>query len=173
MPFANSGTDVEKSLSRALASEVNSLLMKSNSIDVIGFESAASPVLRDLGAPAIAARLNVEHVLAGNVTTRGSRLRIDLQLLDRGGRALWDSVIDDSLDNLFTIQEDIAVSIETLLGAGDDAVPVADCNLERLCPNLFDPSPGLTVGRAFTQVSPLVEPPFVFTAGLDSAAPCS
>ncbi len=131
MPFANSGTDVEESLSRALASEVNSLLMKSKSIDVIGFESAASPVLRDLDAPAIATRLDVEHVLAGSITTQGGNLRIDLQLLDRSGGALWDSVIDDSLDNLFSIQEDIAVSIESLLGAGDDTVPVAEVAAQR------------------------------------------
>lgn len=45
---------------------------------------------------------------------------------------------------------------------------VGQCRIERLCPNLFDPSPGLTVGRAFTRVSPLVEPPFVFPKGLGS-----
>ncbi len=131
MPFANSGSDVEESLSRALASEVNSLLMKSKSIDVIGFESAASPVLHDLDAPAIAARLDVEHVLAGNIAMQGNSLRIDLQLLDRSGKALWDSAIDDSLENLFSIQEDIAESIESLLGAGDDAVPVAEVAAQR------------------------------------------
>ncbi len=131
MPFANSGTDVEESLSRALASEVNSLLMKSKSIDVIGFESAASPILRDLDAPAIAARLDVEHVLAGNIAMQGNSLRIDLRLLDRTGKALWDSAIDDSLENLFAIQEDIAVSIESLLGAGDEAVPVAEIAAQR------------------------------------------
>jgi arylsulfatase len=49
-----------------------------------------------------------------------------------------------------------------------DAVPVGECRIERLCPNLFDPSPGLTVGRAFTRVSPIVEPPFEFPRSLVS-----
>jgi arylsulfatase len=47
-----------------------------------------------------------------------------------------------------------------------DDEPVGECRIERLCPNLFDPSPGLTVGRAFTRVSPLVAPPFAFPESL-------
>lgn len=131
MPFTHSGSETEESLSRALASEINSLLMKSKSIDVIGFESATSSALAGLGNEAIADRLNVQRVLAGTLSTQNDRLLIDLKLVDRAGAALWDSVIDDNLENLFSIQEDIAVSIEELLGAGDDAVPVAEVAANR------------------------------------------
>jgi TolB-like protein len=131
MPFAHSGDTTEESLSRALASEVNSLLMKSKSINVIGFESASSPALQGLDMPAVAQRLNVEHVLSGSIATEGSMLRIDLQLLDRAGEAVWNSMIEDSFENLFSIQEDIATSIESLLGAGDDAVSVAEVAANR------------------------------------------
>jgi len=126
MPFTHSGSTTEESLSRALASEVNSLLMKSKSIDVIGFESASSPALLGLDVPAVTERLNVEHVLSGTVAATDDVLRIDLQLLDRAGEAVWNTVIEESLENLFSIQEDIAVSVESLLGAGDDSVPVAE-----------------------------------------------
>jgi TolB-like protein len=124
LPFTHSGEPLEESLSRALAFEVNSLLMKSKSIDVIGFESATSSVLDGLKIPAIAERLKVQHVLSGTITADGGSMRIDLRLLDQAGKALWDSVIEDSLENLFSIQEDIATSIEARLGAGDGTTSV-------------------------------------------------
>ena len=131
LPFTHSGEPLEESLSRALAFEVNSLLMKSRSIDVIGFESATSSVLRGLDISSIAERLNVQHVLSGTITADGSSMRIDLQLLDQAGRTLWNSVIEDSLENLFSIQEDIATSVESRLGTGDDAVPIAEVAAKR------------------------------------------
>ena len=46
LPFEHAENDPHaQSLSRALACEINGLLMKSKSIDVIGFESANSPVI--------------------------------------------------------------------------------------------------------------------------------
>ncbi len=125
LPFAHSGDSLEQSVSRAIAYEVNSLLMKSKSIDVIGFESVTSPVLAGLGTMAVADRLRVQHVLSGEVSVLDNLMRIDLRLLDSAGAALWDAVIEDSIDNLFSVQERIAVAIESRLGAGDNTVPVA------------------------------------------------
>ena len=124
LPFDHSGNALEQSVSRALAYEVNSLLMKSKSIDVIGFESASSSVLQNLDLPSIAERLDVQHVLSGSRVAEGGSLRIDLRLLDRAGETLWSSLIEDSLENLFSIQEDIATSVESRLGAGDGTTSV-------------------------------------------------
>lgn len=124
LPFDHSGNALEQSVSRALAYEVNSLLMKSKSIDVIGFESASSPMLQNLDLPSIAERLDVQHVLSGTLVAEGGALRIDLRLLDRAGETLWSSLIEDNLDNLFSIQEDIATSVESRLGAGDATTSV-------------------------------------------------
>jgi len=131
LPFEHSGQPGEEGLSRALAYEVNSLLMRSKSIDVIGFESATSDILSGLDAPSVADRLGVQHVLSGTIAAQGDAMRIDLQLLDRAGNSLWGSVIEDSLDNLFSIQEDIAISIESRLGTAEGAVPVADVAANR------------------------------------------
>lgn len=131
LPFTHGGDSTEAVLSRALASEVNSLLMKSRSIDVIGFESASSSALDGLEPPAIAQRLNVQHVLAGTIAARGDALTIDMRLLDRAGEVLWNRVIEDTLDNLFSIQEDIATSIESRLGAGEDTVSVSEVAAQR------------------------------------------
>lgn len=131
LPFAHSDDSTEAVLSRALASEVNSLLMKSKSIDVIGLESASSSALDGLAPSDIAERLNVQHILSGSIAARGDALSIDMRLLNRAGDVLWNHVIEDTLDNLFSIQEDIATSIESRLGAGDDAVAVAEIAAQR------------------------------------------
>jgi TolB-like protein len=138
LPFEHSGDPLEQSLSRALAYEVNSLLMKSRSIDVIGFESAVSTVLDGLDPPGVAARLQVQHVLSGNISVANDAMRIDLRLLDSAGRALWQKVIEESLDSLFDVQERIALAVESSLGAGEDVVSVQAVAAER-CPMPNDP----------------------------------
>jgi len=139
LPFEHSGDSLEQGVSRAIAYEVSSLLLKSKSIDVIGFESVTSPVLAGMGTMAVAERLGVQHVLSGKVSVLDNLMRIDLRLLDSAGAALWDAVIEDSIDNLFLVQELIAVAVESRLGAGDDAIPVATVAANRCwMPN--DPS---------------------------------
>ncbi len=131
LPFEHSGTEHEQGLSRALAYEINHLLMRSNSIDVSGFESANSTLLVGLGTMAVADRLKVNNVLSGNVSMSGETMRIEMRLLDAAGELLWNNLIEDSLDNLFAVQERIAVAIESRLGAGEDAISVAEVAAQR------------------------------------------
>jgi tetratricopeptide (TPR) repeat protein len=105
--------------------------MKSRSIDVIGQESARSGALEGVGTVGIAERLNVGAVLSGSVNRSGETMRIKLQLLSAAGEALWDAVIEDSIANMFTVQERIASEIEARLGAGEDTIPVAEVAAER------------------------------------------
>jgi TolB-like protein len=131
MPFAYGDDTANEGLSRALSQEIGSLLMKSRSIDVIGEESARSRALQGLGTVGVANRLNVSAVLTGTVGTRGDAMNIELRLLNAAGEALWEAVIEDSIANMFTVQERIASEIESRLGAGDDTVPVAQVAAER------------------------------------------
>lgn len=139
LQFDHSGAPLEQSVSRALAYEINSLLMKSRSINVIGFETATSPVLAGLDELAIVDRLDVEHALSGRVAVDGNLMRISLRLLDRAGKELWQSVIQREIDDLFAVQEDIATSIQSRLGAGESTVPVATIAAGR-CPMPPDPA---------------------------------
>ena len=139
LPFTHSGAAADQGLSRALAYEVMSLLTRSRSIDVIGFESANSSALQGLGTGAVANRLNVINVLTGSVSSSGERMRIQLQLLNADGKALWESVIEDSVSNLFSVQERIATEVESRLGAGEESIPVASVAAER-CWMPTDPS---------------------------------
>ena len=131
LPFEHSGGGAGEGLSRALAFEVMSLLTRTRSIDVIGFESSNSSVLQGLGTMAIANRLNVVNVLSGSVSSSGERMRIQLQLLNAAGDALWESVIEDNVSNLFSVQERIASEVEARLGAGTESIPVATVAAER------------------------------------------
>jgi len=131
LPFEHSGDAAGQGLSRALAYEVMSLLTRTRSIDVIGFESSTSSALQGLGTMAIANRLNVVNVLSGTVSASGERMRIQLQLLNAKGEALWESVIEDNVSNLFSVQEQIATEVESRLGAGTESVPVATVAAER------------------------------------------
>ena len=73
LPFEHDAAG--EGISRALAREVGSLLMRSRSIDVISDESASSPLLQGLGTVAIADRLSVGAVLSGSVAARAVRTR--------------------------------------------------------------------------------------------------
>ena len=131
LPFTHSGAAADQGLSRALAYEVMSLLTRSRSIDVIGFESSNSSALEGLGTAAVAERLNVVNVLSGSVSSSGERMRIQLKLLNAAGEALWESVIEDNVSNLFSVQERIATEVEARVGAGTESVPVAELAAER------------------------------------------
>lgn len=131
LPLQSLSGEADSGLANALAQEVGSLLMRSNAIDVISFESASSPVLQGLGTVAVANRLNVGAVLSGVVATRGENMRVELSLLSAAGEALWEAVIDDRISNLFALQEQIASEIEARLGAGDDVAPIAEVAAQR------------------------------------------
>jgi TolB-like protein len=131
LPFAHSGVAADQGLSRALAYEVMSLLTRTRSIDVIAFESSSSTTLQGLGTVAVANRLNVANLLSGSVSSAGDRMRIELQLLNAAGDALWESVIEDSVSNLFSVQEYIATEVESRLGSGAETTTVASVAAER------------------------------------------
>jgi len=131
LPFEHSGGAAGEGLSRALAYEVMSLLTRTRSIDVIGFESSNSSALQGLGTMAVANRLNVVNVLSGSVSASGQQMRIQLQLLNAAGEALWESVIEDNVSNLFSVQELIATEVEARLGAGTEVISVATVAAER------------------------------------------
>jgi TolB-like protein len=131
LPLEHVSGASDQGLANALAQEVGSLLMRSNAIDVISHESASSPLLQGLGAVAVADRLSVGAVLSGAVATRGDEMRVELRLLSAAGEALWESVVEDQVSNLFAVQERIAREIESRLGAGEDTTPVSEVAARR------------------------------------------
>ena len=64
---------------------------------------------RDVDIREIGANLGVRHVLEGSVRRAGDQLRVTAQLIDvQNGFHLWSANYDRTMDNIFTIQDDIA-----------------------------------------------------------------
>jgi adenylate cyclase len=64
----------------------------------------------------MAQELGVHYVLEGSVRRAGNRVRISAQLIDAGsGKHLWAQRYDRSLDDLFSVQDDVTQSIVAVL----------------------------------------------------------
>ena len=123
LPFVNMSSDEEQEyFSDGLSEELLNLLARIPELRVAARTSSFSFKDKDLEIPEIASRLNVAHVLEGSVRKHGSQLRITAQLIQAdNGYHLWSETYDRQLDNVFQIQEDIAIAVAealriTLLG---------------------------------------------------------
>ena len=113
LPFVNMSSDEEQEyFSEGLSEELLNLLAKIPGLHVAARTSSFSFKGKGLEVPEIASRLNVAHVLEGSVRKHGDQLRITAQLVRAdNGYQLWSETYDKQLDNVFQIQEDIAVAV--------------------------------------------------------------
>jgi TolB-like protein len=123
LPFVNMSSDEEQEyFSDGLSEELLNLLARIPELNVAARTSSFSFKDKDLEIPEIASRLKVAHVLEGSVRKHGNQLRITAQLIRAdNGYQLWSETYDRQLDNVFQIQEDIAIAVVdalriTLLG---------------------------------------------------------
>ena len=123
LPFADLSPESDQEyFSDGIAEEILSLLAKAPELRVISRSSAFSFKGKNLDIPTIAKQLNVAHVLEGSVRKAGQQVRITVQLIDaRTDTHLWSATYDRTLDDIFAIQDDIAVQVmqslrPTLLG---------------------------------------------------------
>lgn len=123
LPFVNMSSDPKQEyFSDGLSEELLNLLARIPELKVAARTSSFSFKDKDLAIPEIASRLKVAYVLEGSVRKQGNQLRITAQLIQAdNGYNLWSETYDRQLDNVFQIQEDIAVAVVdalriTLLG---------------------------------------------------------
>src|SRR5881409_1379087 len=79
------------------------------------------PLLHFVGtsidAREIGRRLHVDALLEGSIRKAGNRVRITVQLIDaRNGYQLWSEQFDQEIEDIFTIQDEIARSVIDALG---------------------------------------------------------
>ncbi len=128
MPFVNMSSDPEQEyFSDGLAEELLNLLTRIPQLRVSARTSSFAFKGEKIDIPTIAARLNVAHVLEGSVRKSGNQVRITAQLI-RGndGYHLWSETYDRTLDDVFSMQDEIAESVVdslklTLLGSTPSA----------------------------------------------------
>jgi TolB-like protein/DNA-binding winged helix-turn-helix (wHTH) protein len=123
LPFVNMSDDAgNEYFSDGLSEELLNLLARIPELKVAARTSSFSFKDKDLEVTEIASRLKVAYVLEGSVRKQGNQLRITAQLIQAdNGYHLWSETYDRQLDNVFQIQEDIAIAVVdalriTLLG---------------------------------------------------------
>jgi serine/threonine protein kinase/tetratricopeptide (TPR) repeat protein len=126
LPFVNRSANAEDEyFSDGLADELIAVLAKIKGLRVSARSSAFRFKGREAPIEEIGQSLNVATVLDGSVRRAGGRVRISVQLVQvDGGDHLWSDTYDRVLDDIFSVQDDIAHSVVKELRArllGEDA----------------------------------------------------
>jgi TolB-like protein/Tfp pilus assembly protein PilF len=113
LPFVNMSDDASNEyFSDGISEELLNLLAKIPQLRVISRTSAFSFKGKEIDIRTVSERLNVAHVLEGSVRRDGNRVRITAQLIDaRTDTHLWSETYDRTLEDIFTIQDEIAEEV--------------------------------------------------------------
>ncbi|MGC2290109.1 MAG: adenylate/guanylate cyclase domain-containing protein [Thermoplasmata archaeon] len=117
LPFANVSPDAaDEYFADGLTDELISQLSRIPTLRVIARSSVHRYKANPKSTREVAQDLGVRLVLEGSVRKAGNRLRITAQLVDpKSEEQLWSSQYDRPLDDIFSIQEDIAGRIATAI----------------------------------------------------------
>lgn len=113
LPFVNMSDDVNNVFfSEGLSEELLNMLAKIPELRVTSRSSAFSYKGKGFKIPDVGRELNVSYVLEGSVRKAGNRVRITAQLIKVDGDThLWSETYDRSLDDIFAIQDEIAIAV--------------------------------------------------------------
>jgi TolB-like protein/DNA-binding winged helix-turn-helix (wHTH) protein/Tfp pilus assembly protein PilF len=117
LAFENMSADPDQEyFSDGISEELLNMLVRFNDLRVVGRTSSFSFKGSDADLKAIGEALDVDVILEGSVRKSGKRVRITAQLLNaEDGFHLWSEIYDRELDDIFTIQEEIARAIADAL----------------------------------------------------------
>ncbi|MFC6688237.1 adenylate/guanylate cyclase domain-containing protein [Jhaorihella thermophila] len=117
LPFANLSTDREQDFfADGITEEVITTLSKLPGLQVVARNSTFVYKGRSVDVKQVGAELGANLVLEGSVRTGGNRARITAQLIDATTAThLWADRYDRSLDNVFEVQDEIALRVATEL----------------------------------------------------------
>jgi TolB-like protein/tetratricopeptide (TPR) repeat protein len=123
LPFVNMSDEASNEyFSDGISEELLILLTKVTDLRVIARTSSFAFKGKDATIADVARELNVTHVLEGSVRKSGNQVRITAQLIRASDSThLWSESYDRTLEDIFTIQDEIAVTVVaqlkiTLLG---------------------------------------------------------
>ena len=117
LPMDNIGGREEIAyLSDGITEQITAQLAKVPELKVISRTSAETVTGYNLTIPEIADRLGVEHVVEGSVQLFGEQIRVTAQLIHAAtDEHLWADSYDGQLQDLFALQEDIAIQVASAL----------------------------------------------------------
>ena len=103
-------------LSEGITEQITAQLAKVPELRVISRTSAETVMGYNLTIPEIADSLGVEHVVEGSVQLFGEQIRVTAQLIHAAtDDHLWADSYDGQLQDLFALQEDIAIQVASAL----------------------------------------------------------
>ena len=113
LPFVNIGNNVDHEyFSDGMAEEIINSLTHLKDLKVAGRTSSFQFKNKDVDLHELGKKLGVSTVLSGSVRRQGNWLRITAQLINiEDGYQLWSEKYDREMDNVFAIQDDIALAI--------------------------------------------------------------
>ena len=107
----------DASLAEGMTEELIGSLSRNPNLRVIASTSALSLDGARRSAREIGDSLKVANVLEGSLQKIGSRLRMQMRLIDtRDGSARWSQVYDRNMSNVFAVQEEVSRSVSNELG---------------------------------------------------------
>lgn len=111
LPFDHLAQGPGDMLADGIVDEITAALSRSTDVHVIARQSAFA--LRDQrpGIREAAERLGADYIVVGTVKRSGERVRITVDLAGPDGVTLWSRRFDDRLDDLFDLQDRIAVQV--------------------------------------------------------------
>lgn len=112
LPFVNLSNEQDQDyFVEGMMDEIVTALTRIHSLFVIGAGSSLSLKGQGVGADEAARRLGVRYILEGSVRKAGQRVRISVKLTDASaGVQIWAERFEDTLDDIFALQDRIALS---------------------------------------------------------------
>jgi adenylate cyclase len=113
LPFNNMSGDPEQEyFADGMVEEIITALSRIRWLFVIARNSSFTYKGRSVDVKQVGRELGVLYVLEGSVRKAGNRVRIAAQLLDATtGAHLWANHFDGTLDNIFLLQDNVALSV--------------------------------------------------------------
>lgn len=117
LPFKNlSGDERQAFLSDGLTEEIRAALARNAGLLVLAGVSSDTERDQEGDARSISSRLGVAYLLDGSVQRVGDRVRVATNLTNgRTGFSEWSERIERKLDDIFSLQSDIALNVSRAL----------------------------------------------------------
>lgn len=117
LPFENLSPDRDNAyFAGGMQEQILTQLMRLSGLKTISRTSTEKYASHPEDVRAIGQQLGVSNVLEGSVQKMGKEARISLQLIDAAnGTQVWAETYDRNLDNVFTVESDVAAKVADAL----------------------------------------------------------
>lgn len=132
LPFADMSSEHDQQyFSDGISEEVLNVLAQVKDLRVAGRTSSFAFKGQNKDLREIGEILNVGYLVEGSIRKSGNKVRVTAQLIQaKDGYHVWSNTYDRGLDDIFTVQDEIATAIVTEMGAAVPALAGASRTLK-------------------------------------------